>query len=158
MADGAHPPADSCVKALRAFVENGKALLDLAEKESREGRLQRFVGTHWSACKNRHADAVFCSWRAIYGRSLSGGAAGGLSIITHKEWSPNRLSDTNFIYFISHRLPSRIHQAENPHRAKTVTAGSDWGWCSFVQKVKSSTQTPLTVTAFNHLYGCKIYI
>ncbi|XP_019133487.2 uncharacterized protein LOC104937232 isoform X1 [Larimichthys crocea] len=43
MADGAHPPADSCVKALRAFVENGKALLDLAEKESREGSLQEFI-------------------------------------------------------------------------------------------------------------------
>ncbi|TKS87042.1 Prostamide/prostaglandin F synthase [Collichthys lucidus] len=43
MADGARPPADSCVKALRAFVENGKALLDLAEKESREGSLREFI-------------------------------------------------------------------------------------------------------------------
>lgn len=43
MADGADPTAVSCVKALTAFVENGKALLDLAEKECREGR-QHFVG------------------------------------------------------------------------------------------------------------------
>ena len=38
MADGANPAAGSCTKALRAFVESGKALLDLAEKESKEGR------------------------------------------------------------------------------------------------------------------------
>lgn len=38
MADG----AVSCAKSLTAFVGNGKALLDLAEKESREGR-QHFV-------------------------------------------------------------------------------------------------------------------
>ncbi|XP_076605164.1 prostamide/prostaglandin F synthase-like [Chaetodon auriga] len=43
MADGADPTAASCVKALTAFVENGKALLDLAEKESREGSLQEFI-------------------------------------------------------------------------------------------------------------------
>ncbi|XP_035529462.1 uncharacterized protein LOC118336823 [Morone saxatilis] len=43
MADGADPTAVSCVKALIAFVENGKALLDLAEKESREGSLQEFI-------------------------------------------------------------------------------------------------------------------
>ncbi|XP_041810524.1 uncharacterized protein LOC121618944 [Chelmon rostratus] len=43
MADGADPTAVSCVKALTAFVENGKALLDLAEKESREGSLQEFI-------------------------------------------------------------------------------------------------------------------
>lgn len=42
MAEGANPTAVTCVKALTAFVENGKALLDLAEKESKEGR-QHFV-------------------------------------------------------------------------------------------------------------------
>ncbi|XP_022061319.1 uncharacterized protein LOC110958917 [Acanthochromis polyacanthus] len=35
--------AASCAKALVAFVENGKALLDLAEKESREGSCQEFI-------------------------------------------------------------------------------------------------------------------
>ncbi len=44
MADGTEPTASSCAKALRVFVENGKALLDLAEKESKEGR-QHFVET-----------------------------------------------------------------------------------------------------------------
>ena len=44
MADGSDPTAVSCLKALAAFIENGKALLDLAEKQSREGR-QHFVGT-----------------------------------------------------------------------------------------------------------------
>ncbi|XP_037602466.1 prostamide/prostaglandin F synthase-like isoform X2 [Sebastes umbrosus] len=33
----------TAVKALTAFVEEGKALLDLAEKESREGSLQEFI-------------------------------------------------------------------------------------------------------------------
>nr|XP_046268809.1 uncharacterized protein LOC124071851 [Scatophagus argus] len=43
MDDMADATADSCAKALAAFVENGKALLDLAEKESREGSLQDFI-------------------------------------------------------------------------------------------------------------------
>lgn len=42
MAEQAQPTADSCAKALTAFVGNGKSLLDLAEKESGEGR-QHFV-------------------------------------------------------------------------------------------------------------------
>lgn len=44
MADEAKPSAVSCVNALTAFLENGKALLELAEKESSEGR-QHLVGT-----------------------------------------------------------------------------------------------------------------
>ncbi|XP_070697787.1 prostamide/prostaglandin F synthase-like [Pempheris klunzingeri] len=43
MADRADPTAASGVKALTAFVENGKALLDLAKKESREVSLQDFI-------------------------------------------------------------------------------------------------------------------
>ncbi|KAM7403498.1 hypothetical protein PAMA_004114 [Pampus argenteus] len=43
MAEEAQLTADSCAKALTAFVENGKSLLDLAEKESREGSLQAFI-------------------------------------------------------------------------------------------------------------------
>lgn len=43
MADGEDPTAVSCAKALTAFIENGKALLELAERESGEGR-RRFVG------------------------------------------------------------------------------------------------------------------
>lgn len=44
MADGADPAVvSSCAEALAAFVENGKALLELAEKESREGSLQEFI-------------------------------------------------------------------------------------------------------------------
>lgn len=42
MAEGVESTAASCAKALAAFVQRGKALLDLAEKESREGR-QHFV-------------------------------------------------------------------------------------------------------------------
>lgn len=38
MADEAKPSAVSCVNALTAFLENGKALLEFAEKESSEGR------------------------------------------------------------------------------------------------------------------------
>ncbi|XP_028251833.1 uncharacterized protein LOC114427827 [Parambassis ranga] len=40
---GAEQSAASCARALAAFVENGKALLDLAEKESREGSCQEFI-------------------------------------------------------------------------------------------------------------------
>ncbi|XP_022606227.1 prostamide/prostaglandin F synthase-like [Seriola dumerili] len=43
MAEGVNPTALSCVKALTAFVENGKALLDLAEKDSKEGSFQEFI-------------------------------------------------------------------------------------------------------------------
>ncbi|XP_071353589.1 prostamide/prostaglandin F synthase-like [Trachinotus anak] len=43
MAEEANPTALSCVKALTAFVENGKALLDLAEKESKEDSFQTFI-------------------------------------------------------------------------------------------------------------------
>ncbi|XP_038585109.1 uncharacterized protein LOC119910525 [Micropterus salmoides] len=43
MSERAEQTAVSCVKALKAFVENGKALLDLAEKESREGSVQEFI-------------------------------------------------------------------------------------------------------------------
>ncbi|GAA6223249.1 uncharacterized protein LOC118336823 [Lates japonicus] len=43
MAQGANQAAVSCAKALTAFVENGKTLLDLAEKESKEGSLQEFI-------------------------------------------------------------------------------------------------------------------
>lgn len=44
MADEEKPSADSCANALTAFIENGKALLELAEKESSEGR-QHLAGT-----------------------------------------------------------------------------------------------------------------
>lgn len=63
MAAGADPAAASCVKALAAFVERGKALLERAETESREGR-QHFV-------QHVKIDAVTCSWWAIYGHSAS---------------------------------------------------------------------------------------
>ncbi|XP_044230291.1 prostamide/prostaglandin F synthase-like isoform X2 [Thunnus albacares] len=43
MAEQAQPTADSCAKALTAFVGNGKSLLDLAEKESGEVSLQEFI-------------------------------------------------------------------------------------------------------------------
>eukprot|EP00064_Thunnus_orientalis_P016836 superscaffoldBa00003425_g16908 len=43
MAEQAQPNADSCAKALTAFVGNGKSLLDLAEKESGEVSLQEFI-------------------------------------------------------------------------------------------------------------------
>ncbi|KAM7376240.1 hypothetical protein PAMP_005983 [Pampus punctatissimus] len=43
MAEEAQLTADSCAKALTAFIGNGKSLLDLAEKESREGSLQAFI-------------------------------------------------------------------------------------------------------------------
>ncbi|KAM6968528.1 uncharacterized protein LKV04_017387 [Tautogolabrus adspersus] len=43
MAYSADATAASCSKALTAFVENGKALLDLAKKESSEGSLQEFI-------------------------------------------------------------------------------------------------------------------
>ncbi|KAM3594901.1 uncharacterized protein V6R79_015540 [Siganus canaliculatus] len=43
MADGAEPDAVCCVKALTAFTENGKALLDLAGRQSREGSLHDFI-------------------------------------------------------------------------------------------------------------------
>lgn len=44
MADGEEDPtAVSCAKALTAFIDNGKGLLELAERESGEGR-PRFVG------------------------------------------------------------------------------------------------------------------
>ncbi|KAM9341598.1 selenoprotein L [Symphorus nematophorus] len=43
MADGSDPAAVSCLKALAAFIENGKALLALAEKQSREDSLQVFI-------------------------------------------------------------------------------------------------------------------
>ncbi|CAN9502395.1 unnamed protein product [Ophioblennius macclurei] len=43
MAAGSEPAALRCAKALRAFVGCGKALLDLAEKESRKGTLQEFI-------------------------------------------------------------------------------------------------------------------
>lgn len=54
MAAGADPAAASCVKALTAFVERGKALLERAETESREGR-QHFV-------QHVKIDVVTCSW------------------------------------------------------------------------------------------------
>ncbi|XP_063355847.1 prostamide/prostaglandin F synthase-like isoform X2 [Pelmatolapia mariae] len=43
MAEQPDSNAISCAKALSSFVEKGKALLDLAEKESREGLCQEFV-------------------------------------------------------------------------------------------------------------------
>lgn len=43
MAEGADPRSACWVNALRAFIESGKALLDLADKESREGSLQDFI-------------------------------------------------------------------------------------------------------------------
>ncbi|CAI5695767.1 unnamed protein product [Oreochromis niloticus] len=43
MAEQPDSTAISCAKALSSFVEKGKALLDLAEKESREGSCQEFV-------------------------------------------------------------------------------------------------------------------
>ncbi|XP_023141292.1 uncharacterized protein LOC111578618 [Amphiprion ocellaris] len=43
MTESPEVTAASCAKALAAFVENGKALLDLAEKESREGSCQEFI-------------------------------------------------------------------------------------------------------------------
>ncbi|KAG7229129.1 hypothetical protein INR49_013071 [Caranx melampygus] len=39
MAEAENPTTVSCVRALTAFVENGKALLDLAEKDSKEAVL-----------------------------------------------------------------------------------------------------------------------
>ncbi|XP_036927479.1 uncharacterized protein LOC119004563 [Acanthopagrus latus] len=43
MAAGADPAAASCAKALAAFVERGKALLERAEIQSREGSPQDFI-------------------------------------------------------------------------------------------------------------------
>ncbi|XP_035467408.2 prostamide/prostaglandin F synthase isoform X1 [Scophthalmus maximus] len=43
MAEGANPAALSCVQALGAFVAKGNALLELADKESKEVSLQEFV-------------------------------------------------------------------------------------------------------------------
>ncbi|XP_041668118.1 uncharacterized protein LOC121525954 isoform X2 [Cheilinus undulatus] len=43
MAHRADITAASCLKALTVFVENGKALLDLAKQESSEGSLQEFI-------------------------------------------------------------------------------------------------------------------
>ncbi|CAK6974088.1 uncharacterized protein LOC128375923 [Scomber scombrus] len=43
MAKEAQLTTDSYAKALAAFVGNGKSLLDLAEKESREGSFQEFI-------------------------------------------------------------------------------------------------------------------
>jgi len=72
MAEGPEPTAVSCVKALTAFVENGKALLNLAEKESNEGWQHFVVVAQTSAHKNRHADTMLCCWQTIYGGTLSG--------------------------------------------------------------------------------------
>lgn len=58
MAAGADPAAASCAKALAAFVERGKALLERAEIQSREGR-QHFV-------QHVKIDAVTYSWLVIY--------------------------------------------------------------------------------------------
>lgn len=71
MADGADPTAGSCVRALKAFVENGRALLDLAEKESREGSLQEFV---WQKIRiNPHKQSLLSliAAGAVLYRSLS---------------------------------------------------------------------------------------
>ena len=79
MADGADPTAASHhVKALAAFTETGRALLELAERESREGRKQ-FTGT----------DSQFVL--QMYGHAKESGPGGGPSIIRqeHKHTVPH---------------------------------------------------------------------
>lgn len=70
MADGADPAAGSCVKALKAFVENGKALLDLAEKESKEGSLQEFIWQKIRIEQKQSLLSLIGAGAALY-RSLS---------------------------------------------------------------------------------------
>lgn len=69
MAEGAGQTADSRVKSLSAFIENGKALLDLAERESSEGR-RHFVGDRVGI----KTDPVSRGRRVIYGRNVRGGS------------------------------------------------------------------------------------
>lgn len=100
MADGADPTAVSHhVKALAAFTETGRALLELAERESREGRKQ-FMGT----------DRQFVL--QIYGHTKSQGQEEARQSL---DTSTNTLLYTDSVYFISFRLSPGIRQTENPH-------------------------------------------
>ncbi|XP_039993991.1 prostamide/prostaglandin F synthase-like [Xiphias gladius] len=70
MAEGANPTAVTCVKALTAFVENGKALLDLAEKESKEGSVQEFIRQKIRIVQKQSLLGLIEAAAALY-RSLS---------------------------------------------------------------------------------------
>lgn len=84
---------DSCVFAVMTFAENGIALLELAIRQSREGRQRSVRPQQTSVHKNRRADRQG-ALQQIYGRrggegGRGGGGGGegaeGLSIIRHKE-------------------------------------------------------------------------
>lgn len=51
MADEAESSAAACASALAAFVANGRALLQLAEKERRQGRQ---AGCQWQQASNNN--------------------------------------------------------------------------------------------------------
>ncbi|XP_068195543.1 peroxiredoxin-like 2C [Antennarius striatus] len=70
MADGEDSSANSYVKALTVFTENGNALLDFAEKECREGTLQDFIRQKIRIDRQQSLLGLIEAGAALY-RSLS---------------------------------------------------------------------------------------
>lgn len=142
-AESSAAAAASCASALAAFVTNGRALLQLAEMESRQGRQARL-----SVATGQQQQQTELQCPVIYLPA----AAGGPSIIRHRENEPRRTPPDVLASFLRsgpHRISRRVRQPENSHRARAVTAGSDPVRRAALHTVvrRSPRQPTTTVTA-----------